>query len=126
MAKRRRLWTLILSGIAVVAMVVLSASLSGVELLPGRSFPLWSKLWSREGEPGLTPGGEIVKALFRALFILAWLLLPLAIVYFIKSPKFRKQVLRAVVSWLVFFAISYLLVRAGLVLLNLFDREGEA
>jgi Kef-type K+ transport system membrane component KefB len=65
-------------------------------------------------------------ALFRALFILAWLLLPLAIVYFIKSPKFRKQVLRAVVSWLVFFAISYLLVRAGLVLLNLFDREGEA
>jgi hypothetical protein len=125
MAKRRRLWTLILSGIAVVAMVVLSAGLSGFELLPGRP-PLWSRLWGREGELGLTPGGEIAMALFRALFILAWLLLPLAIVYFIKSPKFRKQVLRALVSWLVFLAISYLLVRVGPVLLNPFNREGEA
>jgi hypothetical protein len=93
---------------AVLAIVLLSAGLSQLHLLPGQPFSLRQGELERGGEYAALPGGEALLALARAIFIGALLLLPVAIVYFILSPEFRKQVLRGLISFLSFFAIAYL------------------
>ncbi|HUX77242.1 MAG TPA: DUF4129 domain-containing protein [Anaerolineae bacterium] len=109
--RRNKLRTLILSGIAVVAIVLLSAGISGLELLPGRPFSLEGAEFEAQGL-GPSPAVEVIFTLGRVLFVLAWLLLPAAIIYLIKSPEFRKRVLKSLLSMLLFFAIVYLFMRA--------------
>ncbi len=67
------------------------------------------------GERGPLPGGEaLVEAfmiLLRVFLVLAWLFLPVTIVYLIISPKFRRRMLRRLISSLSFIASVYILAR---------------
>jgi hypothetical protein len=110
--RRNKLRTLILSGIAVVAIVLLSAGLSELELLPGQPFSLEGASEFEAQGLGPSPAVEVILILGRVLFVLAWLLLPAAIIYLIKSPEFRKRVLKSLLSMLLFFATVYLFMRA--------------
>jgi len=108
MTGRKRLWTLVFSAIAVAAMVFLSAGLSEFELLPGQPFSLGRMALSWLSGGGLSPGEAPVGILVRAIFILAGLLLPFAIIYFIISPEARKRVLRDLLFLLPILALYFL------------------
>ena len=101
MTKHKRFWILCFSGIAVAAMVILSAGLSSLEFLPGQPFSLGMEPPPQGEVPGLLPGGGLLITLLRAFFALALLSSPFLIVYFIVSPEFRKRVLRTLVSLVV-------------------------
>jgi hypothetical protein len=118
--RRNKLRTLILSGVAIVAIVLLSAGLSELELLPGQPFSLGGAGFEAQGF-GPSPVVEIIMTLGRVLFVLAWLLLPAAIIYLIKSPEFRKRVLKSLLSMLLFLTIVYLFMRVW----SGFDRGQE-
>ena len=111
MTGRTRIWTLLLLAVALVAMILLSASLSDLELLPGQPFSFGTKppVW---GGSYFIGGGTTLMALLRVVITLSFLLLPLAIIYFIVSPEARKQALARLVPFLLLFAIFYLLMRA--------------
>jgi hypothetical protein len=101
---RQKLWVLLFSGLAIVAMVFLAIGLSDLQFLPGRSLP-------RRGEASELlgvffrpiPGSEILGYLFMGFYYFALLLLPFAIIYFIISPDLRRRVLRGLgmLLWLV-------------------------
>ena len=80
-----------------------------MELIPGRPFSLGSGMPSDRGAIGAPANVETLLVLFSVSFALAWFLLPVAIVLLIISPKFRKQVLRGIVSLVVFMALAYML-----------------
>ncbi len=63
---KHRLWPFALLSIAVVAMVVLSAGLARLELLPGQLYSLGSRLPTRPDELELPPVGPVPMTLFRA------------------------------------------------------------
>ena len=105
---RRRLWTLVLLGIAVAAMVVLSAGLARLELLPGQPYSLGGSLEVRPDVLTLPPVGQ-VPVILRVLFVLVLLLTPVSIVYLIVSPRARKQVLRTVAFCVAFIFIIQLI-----------------
>jgi hypothetical protein len=107
---RNRLIGLLGLGVAVVAIVILSAGLSDVDLLPGEAFFIESKLDAEAGFAPLPPG-HIMIILLRAIVSLALLLLPVVVVLAILSPEFRKRMLRRLLSFLVLAATIYLLVR---------------
>jgi hypothetical protein len=120
--QRKRLQALIFSGIAIVAIVVLAAGLSGVRLQPGQPFSFAGFTQEERGWSGLQFGGQILLFLLRVFFLVVWLLMPLAIIYLIISPKARRRVLREFLMMLPLFILLYLLLRAGPTLLN---REGQ-
>jgi len=107
--RARRFWTLLLSGIGVLAMVLLAGSLAEMELVPGRPFSLGGGAPSERGASGASANVEALLVVFGVSFALAWFLLPVAIVLLVISPKFRKQVLRGIVSLVVFMALAYMM-----------------
>ena len=120
---QKRMRGLISLGVAVVAIVILSAGLSEVELLPGQPFSLEGQ---SEGEMGgfePLPPAHVLVTLLRAVFFIVLLLLPVVLVYAIISPEFRRQVLRRLLPFLVFAGVAYLLSRTWPELFNL---EGGA
>jgi hypothetical protein len=114
MTKRKRFWILCFSGIAVAAMIFLSAGLSDLEFLPGQPFSLERGGQLQQGVPGSLPGGEPLMNLVRVFFALALLCLPLLVVYFIVSSDFRKRVLRILVSLLWIYALGVIFARLRL------------
>jgi hypothetical protein len=103
---RRRLWVLLFSGVAILAMVFLAVGLGDLQFLPGRPLP------RRDAADELLraffrplPGSEILGWIFLGFYYFSLLLLPFAIIYFIISPDVRRRVLRglAMLLWLVAF-----------------------
>ncbi len=112
MTSRQRLWVLLISGLAIVAMVLLAAGLSDLEFLPGRPLPRRA----RAGETlelffGAIPGSEVFGFIFMALYYIAVLLLPLAIIYVLISPEARKRVVRSL-GLLLWLLALFLVMRA--------------
>jgi hypothetical protein len=96
MTKRRRLWVVVFSGLAIVAIVLLAAGLADLEFLPGRPLARRAQAEDTLGAFfGKLPGTEICGFLFMAVYFIAILLLPIAIVYVIISPDARRRVLRS-------------------------------
>lgn len=110
-SRRRKLVVLVSSVVAIVAIVLLSAGLPQLELLPGRPFRLGGGGQTGTVDLGALPGGDALMILLRVSFVLAWVLLPVAIIYFVISPVFRKQVLRGFASLLSAFLMAYALMR---------------
>jgi len=112
LTRSRRLWALIFVSIALVALFLLSAGLSDLELSYGEPFSI-----SREAEaeggglelPSL--GGGYVRIILY-IFAGLQLLLPLAIIYFLISQEARRRVIRTLLSlsWIV---ALYFLIRSG-------------
>ena len=97
-------------GIGIVAIVLLSAGLSELELRPGQPFSLSRGEQVSVAQSGA--GSETLTTLFRVVLILAGLLMPVALVYLIASRKARKRLFRDLVTLLVFFSVYYLAMRA--------------
>ena len=113
---------LFLSLIALVAIVLLAAGLSEIRLGPGQPFPLALVLPDRD-PMGTLPGGEAVYVFVRVILALALLCSPFLIVYFIISAKFRKRVLKSLISLLWIYVLYVVLTRLSPDLLN---RDGAA
>jgi len=101
MTKHEKSRILIFSGVALAAMVLLSAGLSGVKLLPGQPFSIETETLSERGEMMPALGSvEFLSLLIRLLLGLSILSSPFLIIYFIVSPEFRKRVLGSLIPLL--------------------------
>jgi preprotein translocase subunit YajC len=97
--KRKRLWPLLFTGIAVVAIILLAAGLSELEFSLGQTFFLKQEPWDRSGPVEGTPSPVLafLLTLLWWLLDLAPLLLPFVVIYFIISREARKQLFRYLV-----------------------------
>jgi hypothetical protein len=112
MTKHKKIWILCFLGVAVAAMVLLSAGLSDLEFLPGQPFFLATGSPQSVLEP--LPGGESLMTLVRGVVALALICAPFLIVYFVVSPEFRKRVLRVFISLLWIYALGIVFARLRL------------
>jgi hypothetical protein len=119
--ERQQARTLIYLGLALLALVLLSASLAQVNLLPGRPLPL-SSIWPAIESPQELggAGGSVIVALMRGLIGLSLVLLPVAVIYLIVSPQARKRFLTNLMIFLPILAFFYALTR-----LQLGDGQGR-
>ncbi len=107
---RRQLWILISLGIAIGAILILSASLSQVEFSPGEPFAFGTGMPMRPPPAGLSPDlPPAAKLLLRVLLLLMLALIPFSIYYLIISPAARKRLLQNLIVFGVFMAFIYLL-----------------
>jgi hypothetical protein len=118
----KRLWALFFLGLAVAAMVLLSAGLSKLEFLPGQPLPRSKEAEVLLAEIGLPSGSRLVDILMLALFAFAQLLLPFAVIYFILSPEARKRVIKSL-GFLLWLLAIYLLLRARPDFFRQFERQ---
>ncbi len=109
MIERSKRWPLFFLSVTVVAITLLSAGLSGLELLPGRSFPvgILSNARGTDSSSQLLPGLLALSIdLWVMLAILAVLfILLLWIIVFIIRPKARKHMLTRMISYLLLLLI---------------------
>ncbi len=110
----KRFWLLLLATLIVVGTVLLAAGVPRMELLPGQFYALGEGLSFESGMPALGTGSAWVEIFFRAGLVIAALLLPFGIVYFLVSPKARKQIIRQALVLLLFFAFYYMVLSAQL------------
>ena len=91
MTNQRRMRGLISLGVALVALVILSAGLSEVELSPGQSFFVEAELTGEMGGFVPLPAGHFLTTLLRAVILFFVLLLPVILVLAIISPEFSMR-----------------------------------
>ncbi len=112
MKKPNKFQILILLGIAVAAIIILAAGLSGLKLHPGQPFALpFLEKRPELGQYEPLPGGEFLLSLVRGLIILLALLIPVAVVLVIIFPKFRKRLLQRLLSTILLVVCLYALMR---------------
>jgi hypothetical protein len=112
MAIRKRLWIIFLAGLAVVAMILLSAGITGLELKPGRPLVLSDDGAGRASlpvGPNDSPLSELLRAAWRVMALACVILLPFAILQFIISPDARRRIIRDAIRTLGFLFFYYLL-----------------
>ncbi len=109
MVKHRKLWTLIAAASAIVALFLLSSSLSTVEFLPGKPFP-WGLFITNRSEipvyPELGDMGNIVTILRVAILIL----LPLTVLYMIFTKEGRRRAVRTLLQVLLFMLLMSIVI----------------
>ncbi len=98
--------------IALLAILVLVAGLTGLKLLPGEPFPLDSDFRLPTNYSGNLPGGEQILAVIRIFFFIAIVLFPISVIYFLISPQARKQLIKLILRAVVVFLFLYLAIRA--------------
>ena len=105
--KRKRLWPLLFTGIAVGAIILLAAGLSELEFSLGQTFSLEKEPWDRSepGEGTASPVLVFLLTLLWWLLDLTPLLLPFVVIYLIISREARKQLFRYLVTllWMLAF-----------------------
>ena len=113
MFRRMRIFLLLALGIALVAMLLLSAGVSELELLPGLSSPGTGEV---EGEALGDVPPEIDEAFRTAFRIFATIIvvgLPLVIIYSLLTPEARKNLLKGMVPVVLFGLFLYVALRAS-------------
>jgi hypothetical protein len=113
MFRRTRIFFMLALGIALVAMLLLSAGVSAVELLPGVSAPGTGVV---EGEALGDVPPEMDEALRTAFRIFAAIIvvgLPLVIIYSLFTPEARKNLLKGMVPIVLFGLFLYFALRAS-------------
>ena len=108
MRKYQKLLVVFSVGIAIVAMLLLSAGLSGLDFLPGRPFSLEGYPLFEAGQNSPLPGRDILLFIVRVVYFLALALLPILIIWLIVSPEARKALLKQLLRLLIIFIILYL------------------
>jgi hypothetical protein len=103
MVKRRKLWILIAAAIAIVALFLLSSSLSTVEFLPGKPFPLG--LLTGSSEPAVYPSMIDGTVLITIIRIVIMVLLFLTILYMVFTKEGRRRALRFLLQFLLFMLL---------------------
>lgn len=111
MPKHRKFWILVAAAIAIIALFLLSSSLSTVEFRPGEPFP-WGLFMTDAGEPPVYPSMGDGMLLLTIIRIAIMILLPLTIIYMIFTKEGRRRALRIVLQLLLFmFLMSFVLER---------------
>lgn len=111
MAKHRKFWILIAAATAIVALFLLSSSLSTVEFLPGKPFP-WGLFRTETGEPPVYPSMGDGMLLITIIRIAILILLPITILYLIFTKEGRKRAVRILLQLLLFmFLMSFVVER---------------
>jgi hypothetical protein len=109
---KRELRLFIFLGLAVAAMILLSAGLSQLEFSPERPLPRFSLAPPVQAmDNSRLSGGDSLLMIFRAIMALSLALLPVLIVYLLVSPTARKRVLQQVIVYGTFVLAFYLLAR---------------
>ena len=110
MRGRARILVFIL--IAIGAILILEAGLSGLNIQPGNLLLLpWQKVQRPEGGASI-PGGELVYNIFRAVYFICLLSFPIALIYVMLTPEGRKRLLKELLRIIPFVLIFTLLARA--------------
>jgi TRAP-type C4-dicarboxylate transport system permease small subunit len=109
MKQRDKTWTLVLTGVALVALVLVAGNLATLELQPGSLLP--SVEPGPREQPGVLEGSDVLLHMTRITMFIAMIFLPVAILYMIFSPEGRRRLLRSILQVLAFLmllmAISY-------------------
>jgi hypothetical protein len=106
---RPRTKTLIYAGLALLALLVLSATLNALTLDAGQPLPLQA-LAPQVLEPGGDLGFEAVLiAIFRVALILAWVIIPLYLLLLLVSKDARKRFVRMLMIYLPIILLLYML-----------------
>ena len=111
MKNQKKIWTLLFLVVALAAIILLSAGISELKLLSGEPLRLGLKTQDLR-DSRIAGQGDSPKAVFRVLFAFLLVLTPLAIIYLLISPKYRKRALRKVMFLSVLFTFSCLLLYA--------------
>jgi hypothetical protein len=113
--KRTHLWMLIFLGGAVIALMLLAAGLSRIELQPGQPYLLTGFLQLLRALRGEDRRTEVPGSLGSSrvpLTLAVWLLLPILIGFLIVSPQSRRELLKRILSGLVLVILFYVVMRA--------------
>lgn len=109
---RHRLWILITLGVAIVALLVLAASLAEVEFSPGEPFAFGTGMPVQPPPAGMSPDLPPALRLFlRVLLLLTLALIPFSIYYLIVSPEARRRALQNLIVFGIMLGLIYLLRR---------------
>src|ERR687885_2577447 len=112
--KRAHLWMLIFLGGAAIALMLLAAGLSGIELRPGEPYLLTGLLQLlrafRGEERTETPGP--LGASRVPLTLVVWLLLPILISFLLVSRHAWRELLKRILSGFVLVIAFYVVMRA--------------
>lgn len=98
--------------VAVIALLLLAASLETVEMDPGQPIQF------RQLEPDLVDEGvsdssmQTILAILRGMMVVFWVLLPGYIIYLIVSPTARKRLLRDLMAMLPILLLLYIFMQA--------------
>ncbi len=104
MAKNKKFWILIAATVAIVALFLLSSSLSTVEFRPGKPFP-WGLLKKGSEEVPLVPEFGEMMPMVNILRIIILILLPLTILYLIFTKEGRRRAVRILIQLLLFMLL---------------------
>ena len=114
MSKHTRTWLLLALGIALTAMLLLAASASELQFLPGESAPGSGEVVDDEATGGMSPElDEAFRTAFRIFAAIIVVGLPLVILYSLFSPEARRNLLKGMVPILLFALFLYLAFRVG-------------
>lgn len=118
----RRAATLLITLAALVCLFLLASGLSGLELLPGD--PDAFNWIFRFAEPSqlAAPGNERMFEIFRIIYLIGLVLLPIYLIYSIVNPKARKRFFRDMLT-LAFFTL-FMMVVADYIEKNFREQEG--
>ena len=108
----RRKIVIISLGVLVLAVILLSASLTGLKLQEGQILILNNRLPVANNMDNL-PGGLFILQFIRFVYLLALIMTPFMIIYLIISPKGRKAFLRYLqvvisISLIIFFISKFI------------------
>ncbi|HOT93386.1 MAG TPA: DUF4129 domain-containing protein [Anaerolineae bacterium] len=115
MVKRRKLWILLITGVAIVALLLLSSSLTGLELLPGKPFP-WGLL---SGKADSTPPPYVgnLSGMVAILRVVMVILFFVSLLYAIFTKEGRRRFIRLMIQIALFMLLmSYVLERQSAVI----------
>lgn len=119
MAVPRRLWIILLIASVLIAVVLLAAGLSSVELSPGQPF---YAMFPRSDPSATLPliQDNSMKTLLRLLIVATFVLTPVAVVFVILNPEARHRILRnAIALFFMTAALFIILQRLGPIMENL-------
>lgn len=80
-------------GLAIIAIMALSSGLTGLELGPGKPFPL-PQINTQQPQDYTAPLGEAAFNVIKIIYFVLWLFFPIILIYLIISPSARKRLLR--------------------------------
>ncbi len=109
MDRRRKRLLLFVLCIVIVAMLLLSTGLSELAFLPGQPFSLGYSPVGFGGMFDMLWQAKLFEIVFRVLVVIAALILPFSIVYFLVSREARKRVLLDFLRLLPILVIVYVL-----------------
>lgn len=109
MVKNRKFWILIAAAVAIVALFLLSSSLSTVEFLPGKPFP-WGLFMTGSRETLPPPSFGEMMSLVTILRVAILILLPITVIYLIFTKEGRRRAVRIVIQVLLFMLLMSIII----------------